>query len=133
MFDSKWAIDTAAVVARLTNIIMMIFAKVSCTAEVEGFSTAFVTLPSDVFMAVNRTVVLTSANLFNSASFADKVLLLRRFCHLKVTFTLNLAAVIRLLAGVTLVKCRLFHHILHRCVLEPLAIGVRDRSHVDHI
>ena len=97
-------INTTTVVAWLTYLIVMIFAKVSCATEVEGFSTTFVTLPSDVFMAMNRAVVLSSTNLFNGASFADKVLLYGCFGHLQVTFTLNLATVIGLFAGVTLVE-----------------------------
>ena len=104
MFYSERTINTTTVVAWLTYLIVMIFAKVSCAAEVEGFSTAFVTLPSDVFMAMNRAVVLSSTNLFNSACFADKVLFFGCFGHLQVSFALNLAAVVGLFAGVTLVE-----------------------------
>ena len=104
MFDTERAINAAAVVTRLTSTVMMIFTKVSCATKIKGFSTAFVTLPSYIFMAMNWAVVLSSTHLFHSASFANKVLLFSRFCHLQVTFTLDLSAVIRLLARMTLVK-----------------------------
>ena len=58
---TKWAIDTTTVFYRTADIMMLVTKIRHTTAVVSGLSAAFVTLPSDVLMPVNLTVILTAA------------------------------------------------------------------------
>ena len=102
-------------------------------AEIERLSTAPVTLPSDVFVAMLRAIIYTSANLLYSALFANQVLFLSCLCSLHVSFAVNLATVVGLLTGMTLVKSACFHHELDWLFSEPLAVRICERRGIDNV
>ena len=95
-------------------------------AEVERLSTALVTLPSDVFVAMLWAVIYTTTNPLNTTRLANQVLLPSRFCSLHVPLTVDLAAIVRLLTGMTLVKSACFHHELDWLLSEPSAVGIGE-------
>ena len=135
MWDAERAIDTAAILSWAMHVhIVMVLAEVGCSeAEVERLSAALVAFPGDVLVAMLRAIVLTSTNLLNLACFADKILLLGSLSGLQVALTVDLAAVVRLAAAMTLVEGTLLHYELCRCFPEPLAVGIFDGGHIYNV